>query len=91
MIFLKFEITGEIFLSVYEQLSDDLLAGFFVEINKNIQRGILSEGMYYEISLILLVAENRNLSEQDLENIYQKQIESQLQLTTPSPLPLATT
>ncbi|MED3038605.1 hypothetical protein CBR56_29710 [Bacillus thuringiensis] len=78
-------------MSVYEQLSDDLLAGFFVEINKNIQRGILSEGMYYEISLILLVAENRNLSEQDLENIYQKQIESQLQLTTPSPLPLATT
>ncbi|MED2760733.1 hypothetical protein P4283_01285 [Bacillus thuringiensis] len=61
-------------MSVYEQISNDLLAGFYVEIKKNIQRGILSEAMYHEIALIREVAEKRNLSERDLEKIYEEQI-----------------
>ena len=42
----------ETFLSLYKQLSDALLVGFFIEINKNIAKGILSTTMYQEIDLI---------------------------------------
>ncbi|MGE0993073.1 hypothetical protein ACQGR0_07315 [Bacillus sp. GMa5/2] len=61
-------------MSLYEQLPDDILVEFFIEINKNIQAGILSEAMYHEIYLIQMVAEKRKLSEVDFKNIYQNQI-----------------
>ncbi|MGG2063741.1 MULTISPECIES: hypothetical protein [unclassified Bacillus (in: firmicutes)] len=54
----------------YKELSDDLLAGFFVEISRNIKKGILSKAMYHEIALIRAVAEKRKLSELDLKKIY---------------------
>ncbi|RWR12580.1 hypothetical protein QNH23_16600 [Siminovitchia fortis] len=60
--------------SLYEQLPDDLLAGFYVEIRKNIKKGILSETMYHEIALIKAAAEKRGVSERELYEIYQKQI-----------------
>lgn len=60
--------------SLYEQLPDDLLAGFYVEISKNIKKGVLSEAMYHEIALIEEAAEKRRVSELDLHEIYQKQI-----------------
>ncbi|MGR5993188.1 hypothetical protein ACT7C9_01620 [Bacillus cereus] len=65
-------------MSLYGQLPDDLLAGFFMEINRNIQTGILSEAMYHEIALIQIVAQKRNLSESDLKDIYEKRVEPQL-------------
>ncbi len=37
-----------------------MLAGFFVGINKNIEEGILSEAMQYEIRLILKEAKKEN-------------------------------
>ncbi|MED2997366.1 MULTISPECIES: hypothetical protein [Bacillus] len=64
-------------MSLYEQLPDNLLAGFFMEINKNIQTGILSEAMYHEITLIQMAAQKRNLSESDLKEIYQTSVGSQ--------------
>ncbi|MEB8715915.1 hypothetical protein P4259_24375 [Bacillus thuringiensis] len=61
-------------MPLYEQISDELLAGFYVEIKRNIQKGILSEAMYHEIALIREVAEKRNLSEKDLAKLYEEQI-----------------
>lgn len=63
-------------MSLYEQLPDDLLAGFFVEINKNIDKGIPSEAMYHEIDLIRAAAKKRGMSEGDLQRIYLEQINS---------------
>ncbi|WP_144641366.1 hypothetical protein [Bacillus cereus] len=56
-------------MSLYNQLPDNLLAGFFMEITKNIQKGILSEAMYHEITLILRAARKRNFSKLDLKNM----------------------
>ncbi|MEK4031360.1 hypothetical protein MKZ02_23070 [Pseudobacillus sp. FSL P4-0506] len=61
-------------MSLYDQLPDDLLAGFFVKINKNIKKKILSEAMYLEIALIKAAAEKRGLSELDLRRVYVKQV-----------------
>ncbi|MBT2667228.1 hypothetical protein J7J00_17200 [Bacillus sp. ISL-4] len=38
--------------SLYDKLPLGLLAGFYFEINKNIEKGILSDAMYHEIKLI---------------------------------------
>lgn len=64
-------------MSLYEKLPDDLLAGFYGEISKNIKKGILSEVMYHEIALIKAAAKKRGISELGLQEIYQKQIEYQ--------------
>ncbi|HDR4765617.1 TPA: hypothetical protein ACQ75Q_003813 [Bacillus thuringiensis] len=61
-------------MSLYKKLSDDMLAGFFVEINKNIEEGILSEAMQYEIRIILNEAKKRKLSKFELQKIYQEEI-----------------
>ncbi|OQR53396.1 hypothetical protein CDB3_30150 [Bacillus sp. CDB3] len=65
-------------MSLYDQLPDNLLAGFFMEINKNIQTGVLSEAMYHEIASIQMAAQKRNLSEMDLKDLYQQKVEPQL-------------
>lgn len=57
-------------MSIYKRLPNDLLIGFFMEINKNIEKGILSEAMYHEIDLIKTEMEKRNLSEVDLQKIH---------------------
>lgn len=49
-----------------------MLAGFFVEINKNIEEGILSEAMQYEIRLILKEAKKRKLSKFELKKSIKK-------------------
>ncbi|WP_371399556.1 hypothetical protein [Bacillus wiedmannii] len=74
----KLLVKGGIVLSLYDQLPDDLLAGFFMEINKNILTGILSEAMYHEVELIQIAAQKRNLSELDLKEIYQQRVEHHL-------------
>ena len=57
-------------MSSYDKLSDQLLAGFFVEINKNIKKGMLSEAMNYEIALIQAAADKRGLTKLDLQKLY---------------------
>ncbi|EOP32202.1 hypothetical protein [Bacillus cereus] len=64
-------------MSLYKQLSDTLLVGFFIEINKNIAKGILSTAMYQEIDLIKIEMKKRNISEIDSQKIYQEYIQSQ--------------
>ncbi|MGA4467108.1 hypothetical protein ACPA2L_31920 [Bacillus bombysepticus] len=64
-------------MSLYEKLPNEVLAGFFIEINKNIEKGILSTAMYGEVNLMIRAAQKRNLSEEDLQRIYQKQKEAQ--------------
>ncbi|EJR94735.1 hypothetical protein COM21_25825 [Bacillus toyonensis] len=64
-------------MSLYKQLSDALLVGFFIEINKNIAKGILSTAMYQEIDLIKTEMKKRNISEIDSQKIYQEYIQSQ--------------
>ncbi|MFS0644643.1 hypothetical protein [Siminovitchia sp. 179-K 8D1 HS] len=59
-------------MSSYDKLSDQLLAGFFVEINKNIKKGMLSEAMNYEIALIQAAADKRGLTKLDLQKLYLK-------------------
>ncbi|RKI19004.1 hypothetical protein [Bacillus thuringiensis] len=67
-------------MSLYKQLSDALLVGFFIEINKNIKKGILSTAMYQEIDLINNEMKRRNISEIDSQKIYQEYIQSQYNL-----------
>ncbi|MBJ8073197.1 MULTISPECIES: hypothetical protein [Bacillus cereus group] len=67
-------------MSLYKQLSDALLVGFFIEINKNIAKGILSTAMYKEIDLIKNEMKKRNISEIDSQKIYQEYIQSQYNL-----------
>ncbi|EJQ72359.1 Uncharacterized protein BC141101_05682 [Bacillus toyonensis] len=64
-------------MSLYKQLSDALLVGFFIEINKNIAKGILSTAMYQEIDLIKIEMKKRNISEIDSQKIYQEYRQSQ--------------
>ena len=61
-------------MSLYDQIPNDFLAGFFVEITKNIEKGILSAAMYSEIDLIRAVADRRGLSERDLREIYRREL-----------------
>jgi hypothetical protein len=46
----------------YEKLPFELLAGFYYHIKKNIEKGILSKAMYYEIGLIESVAIRKGIS-----------------------------
>ncbi|ECP9029913.1 hypothetical protein FU976_08850 [Campylobacter jejuni] len=48
--------------SLYDKLPVDLLAGFYFEINKNIEKGILSDAMYHEIRLMEQSALRRGIS-----------------------------
>ncbi|MGH0590550.1 hypothetical protein ACQVQY_31930 [Bacillus mycoides] len=67
-------------MSLYKQLSDALLVGFFIEINKNIAKGILSTAMYQEIDFIKNEMKKRKISEIDSQKIYQEYIQSQYNL-----------
>ncbi|MGE6717588.1 hypothetical protein ACQKGD_09460 [Peribacillus frigoritolerans] len=55
--------------SIYDKLPLELLAGFYYEINKNIEKGILSDAMYHEIRLIEQNALKRGIS---LEYLHDK-------------------
>ncbi|WHY58917.1 hypothetical protein [Peribacillus simplex] len=48
--------------SLYDKLPLELLAGFYFEINKNIEKGILSDAMYHEIRLMEQTALRRGIS-----------------------------
>jgi len=49
-------------VSLYDELSLEMLAGFYYHINKNIENGILSNAMYHEINLIKQVAIKQGIS-----------------------------
>ncbi|WP_375091265.1 hypothetical protein ACDZ29_27960 (plasmid) [Peribacillus sp. RS7] len=55
--------------SLYDKLPVELLAGFYFEINKNIEKGSLSDAMYHEIRLMEQIALRRGIS---LEYLHHK-------------------
>ena len=55
--------------SLYDELPLELLAGFYYEINRNIEKGTLSGAMYHEIRLMEQTALKRGIS---LEYLHDK-------------------
>ena len=49
-------------MDFYEKLPTDFLIDFYHEIMKNIEKGLLTKNMYYEISLIISVASHRGIT-----------------------------
>jgi hypothetical protein len=54
--------------SLYDKLPLELLAGIYFEINKNIEKGILSDAMYHEIRLMEQSALRRGISLECLQD-----------------------
>lgn len=48
-------------MTLYEKLPTNKLTGFYYEIKKNIDSGILSTAMYHEMNLIKKEAEKRGI------------------------------
>ncbi|WP_428910993.1 hypothetical protein [Niallia sp. Krafla_26] len=48
-------------MGFYEKLPTDLLITFYCEIMKKIEKEILSKNMYYELGLIISVANRRGI------------------------------
>lgn len=48
-------------MSLYQELPTDVLVRFYYEIQKNIDRGILSNAMFYELILIKQEAKRRHI------------------------------
>lgn len=49
-------------MDFYEKLPEELLIRFYYEIINNIEKGILTKNMYYEIGVIISVANRRGIS-----------------------------
>jgi hypothetical protein len=49
-------------MDFYEKLPTDFLIAFYQEIMKNIEKGILTKNMYYELGLIISVASQRGIT-----------------------------
>jgi len=52
--------------SFYDKLPLELVAGFFYQIQQNIDKGILSEAMHQEIKLLERTAKRRGVALEDL-------------------------
>ncbi|MEH7121201.1 hypothetical protein V7128_27925 [Neobacillus vireti] len=48
-------------MDFYVKLPNDVLIAFYNEINKNIEKGILTKQMYYELGLIFSVLSQRGI------------------------------
>lgn len=48
--------------SLYEYLPKEMLAGFYYQIKRNIEKGILSPAMYHELRLIEKAARKSGVS-----------------------------
>jgi len=46
----------------YEKLPADFLIDFYDEIMKNIEKGLLTKNMYYELGVIISVANHRGIT-----------------------------
>ena len=73
-------------MNFYEKLPTDFLIAFYDEIVKNIERGLLTKNMYYELGLLIFVARQRGITlEQpsDFEQIIdQKALDEYIQITS---------
>ncbi|MCM2534228.1 hypothetical protein NDK43_20070 [Neobacillus pocheonensis] len=49
-------------MDFYEKLPSDFLITFYDEIMKNIERGLLTKNMYYELGLLISVARQRGIT-----------------------------
>lgn len=49
-------------MDFYKKLPDDFLIAFHDEIMKNIEKGILTKNVYYELGLIISVANQRGIT-----------------------------
>jgi len=52
--------------SFYDRLPLELVAGFFYQIHRNIEKGILSDAMHQEIILLERTAKRRGVALEDL-------------------------
>lgn len=53
---------GDVIVDFYEKLPTDFLIAFYDEMMKNIQKGLLSKNMYFELGLIISVASQRGIT-----------------------------
>ncbi|OIK11536.1 hypothetical protein BIV60_17995 [Bacillus sp. MUM 116] len=49
-------------MDLYEKLPVEFLIRFYNEVKNNIERGILTKKMYYELGLIISVANRRGIT-----------------------------
>ncbi|MGW8428912.1 hypothetical protein ACWGJQ_26295 [Peribacillus simplex] len=63
--------------SLYDKLPLELLAGFYYEINKNIEKGILSNAMYHEIRLMEQTALRKGISLEYLHDMGSRIIQAE--------------
>jgi len=49
-------------MNLYEKLPAEFLIRFYNEMNKNIEKGILTKNMYYELGIMISVANRRGIS-----------------------------
>ena len=72
-------------MDFYEKLPADFLIDFYHEVKKNIEKGLLTKNMYYELGLIISVASQRGITlgkPCDFEQIAdQKNLEDFIQFT----------
>ncbi|MGG1680186.1 hypothetical protein ACIFOT_31375 [Neobacillus sp. NRS-1170] len=62
-------------MDFYEKLPTDFLIAFYEEMMKNIEKGLLTKNMYYELGLLISVASDRGIT---LEQPYDfEQIDNQ--------------
>ncbi|MBM7573663.1 hypothetical protein [Aquibacillus albus] len=48
-------------MKFYEELPIDVLIAFYNEINKNIEKGIITKSTYYELGLIISVMNRKGI------------------------------
>ena len=64
-------------MNFYEKLPNNLLIDFYHEINKNIENGILTKSMYYELGLIISVMDRKGIQLDkpfDFEQVVDKKV-----------------
>ena len=49
-------------MDFYEKLPTDFLIAFYDEMMKNIEKGLLTKNMYYELGLLISVASDRGIT-----------------------------
>lgn len=49
-------------MDFYEKLPTDFLIAFYDEMVKNIEKGVLSKNMYYELGLMISTASKRGIT-----------------------------
>ena len=72
-------------MDFYEKLPTDFLIAFYDEMMKNIEKGLLTKNMYYELGLLISVATQRGITLKqpcDFEQIVNpKDLDDFIQLT----------